>query len=752
MDLTRRTLVADGTPAALHARAFDILEFLIRRREAPVTREEIMDHVWRGVVVGDNNLPVQLSALRRVLAQHGGADLIVTVPHRGYQFVERQTDNAAPLAVLLQAQDPTGHGLGHSAVAGGEAATLAKPSPPSEPVKHPPGHIALPSAPGLFADAGSATLTQFAYNLAWKRGRLGFIAASACLLSGAAVLSTVHWLHGVSPRFSLVVLPFRTLDGPNGQTYLADSVTDDLTTDLSHVPGSLVIARTSADAFRGKTMPVEQIGRALHVAYVLEGSVRNAQGQLRVNAQLIDAANGSHIWAEHFDGSAANLWETQNDIVRRIAIAVDAALLHMEVTRIERKRPGNQDALDLFFRARSIGHRDDTLATMSEAQHLLEAAIAAEPDFLEALSALGWLLARKLQLYDYPTYVQDDVEADRVTAHALALAPQSAGALAARGRYLAYRGKCAAASSLFDTALATEPGNVQALSGQVNCAWQSGQTDRVLELEKALLRVDPEGSATRLRHQLLGLAYLFSGRSAQAVDALRRADPGGEGGSSSPDSVSPVETTRLYLIAALVMNGQLDEAKAHYATFRALWPHRTVWREMMFFTASQEHMPAFARVGDALVEAGVPRFADERSDDHLPSSATPLDGAEFTPTPLSVPGVETVYTETLAARLHAKAPPLVIDVGLGRAMPGALLLSDHDLALDRNALLATSSGRSMLAARNGFVVMGTSCYGVNGYNATLRLRDLGFSPMAWYRGGEEAWASHNMPVQIRNIE
>jgi DNA-binding winged helix-turn-helix (wHTH) protein len=88
MDLTRRVLLVDGQPVPLHARAFDILDYLVACRDRAVTREEIIGHVWRGVVVGDNNLSVQLSTLRRVLAQHGGENLIVTVPHRGYQFID----------------------------------------------------------------------------------------------------------------------------------------------------------------------------------------------------------------------------------------------------------------------------------------------------------------------------------------------------------------------------------------------------------------------------------------------------------------------------------------------------------------------------------------------------------------------------------------------------------------------------------------------------------------------------------------
>ena len=122
-----------------------------------------------------------------------------------------------------------------------------------------------------------------------------------------------------SAALSIVVLPFANIGGDPEQDYFVDGVTESLTTDLSRISGSFVIARNTAFTFKGKAVDVKQIGRELNVRYVLEGSVQRGGNRLRVNVQLIDAETGNHLWAERFDKPVADLFDMQDEIVSRLA-------------------------------------------------------------------------------------------------------------------------------------------------------------------------------------------------------------------------------------------------------------------------------------------------------------------------------------------------------------------------------------------------------------------------------------------------
>jgi len=136
---------------------------------------------------------------------------------------------------------------------------------------------------------------------------------------GDALGSTARLEHPAAPRLSLVVLPFANIGGDTSQDYFADGVTDCLTTDLSRIRGAFVIDRSTAFTYKGKAADVRQIGRELNVRYVLEGSVQRGGNSLRVNVQLLDAETASHIWAERFDKSIADLFDMQDEIISRLA-------------------------------------------------------------------------------------------------------------------------------------------------------------------------------------------------------------------------------------------------------------------------------------------------------------------------------------------------------------------------------------------------------------------------------------------------
>jgi adenylate cyclase len=151
----------------------------------------------------------------------------------------------------------------------------------------------------------------------------------------------------IPPRLSIVVLPFSNIGGDQEQEYFVDGVTESLTTDLSRISGSFVIARNTAYSYKGRAFDVTKIGRELNVRYALEGSVQRGASRMRVNVQLIDAQSGSHLWAERFERPVTDLFEMQDEIVARIANTLNAQLIAVEARRADRVPA--PDSMDLYF-------------------------------------------------------------------------------------------------------------------------------------------------------------------------------------------------------------------------------------------------------------------------------------------------------------------------------------------------------------------------------------------------------------------
>ena len=183
-----------------------------------------------------------------------------------------------------------------------------------------------------------------------------------------------------APRLSIVVLPFENLSGDKEQDYFADGITDDLTTDLSHLGGSFVIARNTAFTYKGKPVDVKQIGRELGVRYLLEGSVRRLGEKVEVNAQLISTETGAHVWADRFDGDRSKLGQLQVEFVSRLANSLGVELVKAEALRSMRERPNNPDAVDLAMRAAARANTTgDSKSINNDVIELNERALALDP-------------------------------------------------------------------------------------------------------------------------------------------------------------------------------------------------------------------------------------------------------------------------------------------------------------------------------------------------------------------------------------
>lgn len=244
-----------------------------------------------------------------------------------------------------------------------------------------------------------------------------------------------------APRLSLVVLPLANLSGDPDQEYFTEGLTDSLTTDLSRIPGSFVIARSSAFTYKGMAADVKQVGRELGVRYVLEGNLQKSRDRIRVNVQLIDARSGTHIWAERYDRDRTDLLAIQDDIIGRVALSLGVALYEAESQRALRERPDHPDAVDLIMRAWAVRNRAPTRANVTEALRLFEEALRVDPGSAAALVGVAhmhivevghrWSADRERQ-----TRIAEDA-----VARSLALDPRNAMAHLTRGLVLRVQGQ-----------------------------------------------------------------------------------------------------------------------------------------------------------------------------------------------------------------------------------------------------------------------------------------------------------------------
>ena len=191
----------------------------------------------------------------------------------------------------------------------------------------------------------------------------------------------------IPPRLSIVVLPFANIGGDPSHDHFVDGVTESLTTDLSRIRGAIVVARNTAFSYKGKPLDVKTIGRELNVRYVLEGSVQRGGARMRVNVQLIDAETGNHLWAERFDKPLADLFDMQDEIVARLANALNTQLVAAEARRAEQAPTPN--STDLYFQGMTWLNKGLTPHNVAQARTFFDRALAADPDNVDALIGSG---------------------------------------------------------------------------------------------------------------------------------------------------------------------------------------------------------------------------------------------------------------------------------------------------------------------------------------------------------------------------
>jgi adenylate cyclase len=411
-----------------------------------------------------------------------------------------------------------------------------------------------------------------------RRRLAAWIAACLVLLvsvTGAGWYVTRPAIAPGAPRLSIVVLPFTNVSRDSEQEYFADGITNDLTTDLSRISGSFVIAATTAFTYKAKAVDVKQIGRELGIRYVLEGSVQRLGTAIQVNAQLIDAESGAHIWADRFDGDLSNLSELRDAVTFRVTRSLSFELPAAENRRSLRERPDSPDTVDYVLRAQALSAEQAiTKEEYGEALHLLEAALRLDPGNNEALI---WLA--RVNIGQVLDLVSDDRvgqtrRAEEAIDRALRSAPGNSLAHFTKGSVLNAQKKIAEAIAEYETAMRLDPNAVRVYARLGLLKWYAGQPEDTLKYTADAMRRSPTDRSIPSWHLWAGLAHLWLEHPDAAIDELQKAAAGRPG-------YAPVS---LYLTCAYGLAGREMESRTAFADTNRLLPNFTIakWKQFEF--------------------------------------------------------------------------------------------------------------------------------------------------------------------------
>jgi adenylate cyclase len=316
-------------------------------------------------------------------------------------------------------------------------------------------------------------------------------------------------------RPSIAVLPFTNMSGDPEQEYFSDGITEDIITDLSKVSGLSVIARHSAFSYKGKPLKVQQVGRELGVAFVVEGSVRKAGARVRVTGQLVDCRDGSHLWAERFDRDLTDIFAIQDEITHAIVDQLKVKLLPQEKKSIDQVPTKNIEAYTYYLRGREFVHRLSK-HNLQIARRMFARAVELDPQYARAYAGLADCDSHLRMVY------QVDVPIDGIlatTAKALALDDNLAEAHASRGVALSVGRRYDEAQAEFDKAIALDPNSFEAHFFYARFSFQQGKTERACALYERAAQIKPSDYQSVC---LLAQIYNSLGREKDSEDAARR--------------------------------------------------------------------------------------------------------------------------------------------------------------------------------------------------------------------------------------
>jgi adenylate cyclase len=437
----------------------------------------------------------------------------------------------------------------------------------AEPVRVYSLEVGTPASPKSAADKGSKKRS-------WALPLAAAVALLVAIIGGGAwyflhqgrtqVAGETMQMPMSAARLSVVVLPFANLSGDPAQDYFAEGVTENLTTALSRIRGSFVIARSTASALKGKAIDATALGKMLGVRYVLEGSVQRSGQNVRVNARLISTSQGEQVWADSFDATVADLLVLEDDIVARLTRALQIELVQAEGRRSVAEMRQNPDAIDLAMQGWSIAYHTPAMQSDQDARRLFERAAAIDPKLPDAIAGLAYIDLRDHLNGWFEPGIDKGKRALEEAEQTIALDPNYALAYYIKANLLSYamrphdERKGAEALAAAETALRVNPSLAFAhyVIGTVNT--NLGHYDQAIEHIRQAIRLSPRDYLLGPWLMHLGRAHFGLGQYATAVqEELSALDTG-------------FHTFQPYLALAAAYSANGEDEKAKRAMNEAL--------------------------------------------------------------------------------------------------------------------------------------------------------------------------------------
>ncbi len=353
---------------------------------------------------------------------------------------------------------------------------------------------------------------------------------------------------------SIAVLPFVNMSGDAEQEYFSDGITEDIITELSRFRSLFVIARNSSFAYKGKSVKVQEIGRSLGVAYVVEGSVRKAGNRVRVTAQLVEAESGNHVWAERYDRDLEDIFAVQDEITGTIASTVGVRLKNAGAKRAQRKKPSSMTAHDYLLQGiqhTNISRPEDN----SKARELYRKAIEIDPEYAPALAGLAGTYVDEAISDWVPGEGSPSVGVDEALEHihkAIVLDDSDGFSHAVLGLVLFLQGKDLDAEARLKKATILNPNDADIAADMALILTYFGRPKEAIGWINRAIRFNP--LYPDWYNEVLGIASYIDGDYEQAIDAFSNV--------TVPDTWN-----HAYLAASYGQLGRIDEAHAELAEF-----------------------------------------------------------------------------------------------------------------------------------------------------------------------------------------
>ncbi len=658
------------------------------------TRERLEEEVWRGMVVSYDALSHTITKLRKAFDDDPNhPQIIETIPKVGYRLIAEVSYPSPVSEFAVGGERP-------------ESRTAGTPAARAQP----PGRRRVAGAAALVALATAVAL------LAWFKP----------WQPGEEPVSMGHHVLPLPDKPSIAVLPFTNLSDDREQEYFSDGMTDDLITGLSKVSGLFVISRNSTFTYKGKPMKVKQVAKELGVRYVLEGSVRRVGDHVRINAQLVDATTGGHLWAERYDGTLEDVFALQDKVTQNVVNALAVRLTAEERQAQSRAQTDSGEAYQAFLRGRQqleLRTKDSYPKAIAK----FEKALELDPNYSRVYGALAEVYWH-VWSDTYSTELgMSREETFRKMKHYLAEAMKNPTAQAQhiRSRYLTSQGR-------FEEAVAVA---VQ------------------------IIALDPSDAAG---YVALGRAANKVGRPAQGLDAMtkgRRLNPRGDDAGAYAYRIGE----------SLFLLGRYEEAEAEFLEMRKrsgdeYWPNLLLAGIYGQLGRNQEAKAALDKFNEVRAKIG-----------NCPHTLAAFNGWTF------VPSVRKHYVESLRKAgmpQGSVSPPPEFrgDLKVANEIEGAKTIdaAEAKVLLDRGiTFLDVSHGYSWKAghipravhlrlwnditeaklseivAKDGEIVI--YAYGLGSGRATKAVATavfMGFQKVYFFREGLPGWKAAGYPVEV----